>query len=230
MKNSEQKNATRRAFLQTTAKITGAAVLFPSISCSPKGTASSMSQILPVSGLTLPETLPDNWDPVSFNRVRGESGKIPSEYMKKINAADGIPKHLGKHLPYIPQLENGLVPAGFVALMFGDPSKGYARHPNAIRSSANQNQGHWYNWIKLSKAAPSSTEITSTYSNWPGIEEGDSGSYAVFGDANDPLSDGGRNTIYLAKLPVGLQKGDKIRMWAHCLTHGEYVDFLTLES
>ena len=42
----------------------------------------------------------------------------------------------------------------------------------------------------------------------------------------DITAESGKNTVYLCKLPDGLQKGDTVRIWAHCLTHGEYVDFI----
>ena len=112
--------------------------------------------------------------------------------------------------------------------MWGDTSKGYARHPNAARSEANNQQGHWYDWIRIRKAVEGETEeLQSNYSDWPGTAPSDNGAYAVFG-GGDITADSGKNTIYLAALPEGVKSGDRVRVWAHCLTHGEYVDFLTV--
>jgi hypothetical protein len=70
-------------------------------------------------------------------------------------------------------------------------------------------------------------ELESRYSEWPGISPDDNGAYAVFG-GGEITDDAGKNTIYLAALPPGVVSGDTVRIWAHCLTHGEYVDFITV--
>lgn len=177
----------------------------------------------------VPKAKPEGFEPVSFNKARGNAGAIPETYHASINGEDGDTKHLGKHLPFVPKLADAsVVPAGFVAIMWGDPEKGHARHPNAPKSESNP-QGHWYNWIKIRKAVESDDveELQSTYTNWPGLEEGATGAYAVFG-GGDMHVDGGKNTIYLAGLPKDVKSKDTVRVWAHCLTHGEYVDFITV--
>ena len=176
----------------------------------------------------LPWEKPADWDPLAFNRKRGNAGAIPASYLSDINGPDGDTKHVGKHLPYVPQVASGQTPKGFLALMWGDPKRGYARHPNAVRSAANKNQGHWYDWIKIRKATRGQvTEMRSTYSSWPTIGPHDNGAYAAFG-GGEVTADKGRNTIYFAALPPDVAPGDTLRVWAHCLTHGEYVDFITL--
>ena len=180
-----------------------------------------------LENMMVPTTKPNDWNAIEFNRARGNAGAIPESYWKSINGLDGEKKHLGKHLPYIPEVDAALVPAGFIALMWGDPAKGYAKHPNSAKSEAKP-EGHWYNSIKIRKAVEGEAEeLQSNFSDWPGIAEGDNGSYAVFGGGK-MTDDGGRNAIYLAALPKDVQKGDTIRIWAHCLTHGEYVDYITV--
>ena len=177
--------------------------------------------------LVIPIEKPEGWDPIAFNRARGNRGAIPESYWKDINGPDGENKHLGKHLPYVPKLEAKLVPEGFLAIMWGDESKGHAKHPNAPKNESNQNQGHWYNWIRIRKAAEGEfEEAQSEYPAWPG-EGDDSKGYAVFG-GGDITADDGKNTVYLAGKPADITSGDTIRIHAHCLTHGEYIDFLTI--
>lgn len=230
----------RREFIMSLAGATGAIVLVPFVSaCSgPEAKPDDMPAEQPTDTTPAPKTTapqpppmvkaPD-WDPVEFNKTRGAQGAIPEAYMKDINAPEGVPKHLGKHLPYVPTLEDAsMVPAGFIALMWGDPDKGYAKHPNAPKNESNNNEGHWYNWIKIRKAtADEAQELQSSYTDWPGTSDDSSGKYAVFG-GGDITADSGKNTIYLAALPEDVGPGDTIRIWAHCLTHGEYVDFMTL--
>lgn len=243
-------NQTRRDFLKSLATATSAVVLVPLVSAcggsqtaktdtlpkdpGPDGQAALAEPMMP------PKAKPAAWDPVSFNKTRGAQGAIPTSYMNDINGPDGIPKHLGKHLPYVPTLPAAegeehsearvqLFPAGFIGLMWGDPEKGYAKHPNAPRNESNNNEGHWYNWIKIRKATDEDAqELQSEYTDWPGTADESSGKYAVYGNSGDITSDGGKNTIYLAALPEDVKPGDTIRIWAHCLTHGEYVDFITI--
>jgi len=222
----------RRIFLKCLATLTGGVVLVPAISaCSggPSATAGD-EPATPVKAETPPVPLvePATWDPIDFNRVRGNAGAIPESYLPKINGPDGVTHHLGKHLPYFPHVPHSLVPEGYVALMWGDAARGYARHPQAEKNESNDMHGHWYNWIRIRKAVEGDAEeLQSTYSDWPGTAPGDNGAYAVFGDG-EITEDKGRNTIYLAALPGDVKEGDRIRIYAHCLTHGEYVDFLTL--
>jgi len=230
-------NQTRRQFIKRVALATGGVVLVPvAASCgggakkvSDPGTGPAPSD--GPSSAELPEvptTKPADWDPIAFNRTRGNAGAIPETYWPSINGADGVAGHLGKHLPYVPEAGATVVPEGFIALMWGDPGKGYKRHPNAVKSAANQNQGHWYNWIKIRKAVDGeAVEVAAVYSDWPAVADGDNGSYAVSG-GGDITGDGGKNTIYLSALPADVGPGDTVRIWAHCLTHGEWVDFLVL--
>ncbi len=234
---------TRRTFLTQLSRATGAVVLMPAVARCGGATAATPTS-LPTAAAPVvadvelaaevgenlasgvPMTMPENWDPIDFNRVRGNAGAIPESYRGSINGPDGETGHLGKHLPYIPALETETVPEGFVALMWGDPDKGYTRHPNAVRGEANNNEGHWYDSIRLRKAtSDEAEEAESTYAEWPGTTEDSTGAYAVFG-GGDITDDSGKNTIYLAALPSDVVAGDWVRVHAHCLTHGEYVDFV----
>ncbi|MEZ4253768.1 MAG: hypothetical protein R3B99_36640 [Polyangiales bacterium] len=143
-----------------------------------------------------------------------------------MNGPDGELKHLGKHLPYVPNLDSGVapVPAGMLALMWGDPSKGYTMHPNASPTEENPD-GHWYNWIRIRKAEPGAEEVESRFSGWPTVSADDNGAYSAL-EGGDPTAESGKNTVYVVALPPGIASGDVIRVHAHCLTHGEYVDFL----
>jgi hypothetical protein len=240
----------RRKFLEALAGATGAVVLMPVVTaCKKKDEGGSETAQPPkepakdapkkeepkkeepakaAAPKQPPTAKPDGWDPIAYNKERGNAGAIPKSYHDSINGPDGDNKHLGKHLPYQPKAPAKMVPEGFIAIMWGDPDKGYAKHPNAKKGPANKGEGHWYNWIKIRKAGEGEAEeLQSEYSDWPGTGEGDSGKYAVFGGGKIE-DDGGKNTIYLAGLPKDLKAGDTIRIWAHCLTHGEYVDFLTL--
>ncbi len=224
---------TRRQFVKKLAAATGGIVLLPSITACGGRAAKAVAS--PGGGVqNVPFTMPQNWDPVIYNLARGNAGAIPKSYHEKINGPQGKTKHIGKHLPYIAQVSERKIPDGYIAIMWGDPHKGHARHPNAPKSEANTT-GHWYNWIRVRKAvtpqlnggADTASELQSAYSNWPVIGPSDNGAYAAFG-GSDIMEDGGRNTIYLAALPEGVSTGDTIRIHAHCLTHGEYVDFLTV--
>jgi hypothetical protein len=175
----------------------------------------------------LPTARPGAWDPVTFNRLRGSAGAIPEEYMAEINGEDGVTEHLGKHLPFVPA--SARAPLGMLALMWGDPSLGYARHPNAP-VSPDEPTGHWYDWIRLRRSIEGpAEELESRFSAWPVGGAGDNGRYAAL-QGTDPADDEGRNTIYLAVLPSGVQPGEWVRVHAHCLTHGEYVDYVRVSA
>ncbi len=223
----------RREFLKQLASVTGSVVLLPVVTACDgggkgKGGKSPASKPAKSGGaemIKVSPTKPEGWDPVAWNKKRGLAGAIPESYHASITGKDGDKKHLGKHLPYIPKLEAKLVPAGFIALMWGDPDKGYAMHPNAPKTKDNPD-GHWYNWIKVRKAVKGEAkELQSTYTNWPEVGEDSTGKY-VTPDGKPVTENGGRNTVYLAALPKDVKKGDTIRIWAHCLTHGEYVDYI----
>lgn len=229
----------RRVFLQRLAQSTGALVLLPLVSrCGGDSTAASeatgggevaaaVHPPMRPDPMAIPTTKPADWDAIAFNLARGNAGAIPESYHASINGPDGVDKHLGKHLPYLPEVDGSLVPAGFIALMWGDPSLGHTMHPNAPRTEENPD-GHWYNWIRVRKAeAGEAEELQSGYSNWPATEAGDEGRYVAF-EGSDPAENSGKNTVYLAALPEDVGPGDTIRVHAHCLTHGEWVDFLTL--
>jgi len=227
---------TRRQFIERLALAAGGAILLPSASsCGGSQKPAGAATAGPSEGgpatrepPPVPAARPADWDPIAFNRTRGNAGAIPASYLPSINGPDGEKAHLGKHLPYLPAPNATVVPAGFIALMWGNPAKGYARHPNAMKSAANQNQGHWYNWIRIRKAIEGEAEeVESRYSDWPSTTDSDNGSYAVLG-GGDITADNGTNTIYLSVLPADVGPGDTVRIWAHCLTHGEYVDFLTI--
>lgn len=216
---------TRRQVLQGFAQATGAVLLVPAISaCGHKKSASALMDADPVT--RVPNALPRNWDPVLYNRLRGNAGYIPEAYLADVNGPNGSWDHVGKHLPYRVLLNGEGVPKGYIALMWGDPEKGYTPHPNARRGESNQYEGHWYNWIRVRKATDrDAAEVQSTFAEWPNVSDGDNGAYAVFG-GGDIEADAGAKTIYLVALPSDVQPGDIVRIHAHCLTHGEYVDFL----
>lgn len=175
----------------------------------------------------VPLVKPSDWDVVAFNTARGDAGAIPASYMAKIKAADGLPKHLGKHLPYLPKN----VPAdrakdGYVSIMWGDPSLGYTMHPNAPKSEKNP-EGHWYNWIRVTIEGNEGSEVETKFDDWPKCTDAVKGMIIGLEDA-DPSVNGGKNSVYLAQVPTAAKSGDTLRIWAHCLTHGEYVDFVKL--
>lgn len=215
-------NQTRREFLYRSIKFTGCMMVLPiMLSCESK-TKPDLKFV--------PATKPSDWDPIAFNKIRGNAGAIPESYLNDINGPDGEKKHIGKHLPYIPDVDYRIVPKGYIPIMWGDPSKGHTAHPNAPPNASNNHQGHWYNWIRIRKATKwYATTSVSTYSNWPCIQPSDTGAYAPR-RGDDITAYNGTNTIYLAKLPKDVSCGDTIRIWAHCLTHGEYVDFLTVPN
>lgn len=219
--------STRREVLQGMALAAGAVILVPAVSaCTKKDGASVLANADPAT--RVPQVIPRNWDPIEFNIVRGNAGHIPASYLPDVNGPNGSWDHVGKHLPYVVTLDGGETPEGYVALMWGDQEKGHTPHPNERRGEANNYEGHWYNWIRIRKATLSEAEeLQSTYSEWPGLADGDSGAFAVHG-GGDIEADGGRQTIYLAALPSDVQSGDIVRIHAHCLTHGEYVDFVQI--
>lgn len=215
----------RREFLKGLAAAAGGVVLLPYVSaCSSNGrTETAAQQAGSVAVPKPPLTKPSGWDPIAYNRIRGNAGAIPDSYLPDINGEDGVQMHLGKHLPYIVEADGA--PAGYLPIMWGDPSKGYARHPNAPKSEANNYEGHWYNWIRVRKAVEGDTEeLESEFAEWPAA---DPMKYLVLG-GGDLTADSGKNTIYLVGMPDDVHSGDTVRIWAHCLTHGEYVDFLTV--
>lgn len=227
----------RRAFLQLAAS-TGAVVFLPQVvGCGSSAESEARPEPEVSSGqetvadpLAIPRTKPADWDAIAFNRERGNAGAIPESYLTDVNGPEGELKHLGKHLPYVPSLDTAVValPAGVLPIMWGDPSKGHALHPNAPPSDENPD-GHWYNWIRVRKATENATEVESHYSGWPSVVEGDNGAYAAL-EGTDPAADAGKNTVYVVQLPPDVGPGDVVRIHAHCLTHGEYVDFLTLPA
>ncbi|MBI2378402.1 MAG: hypothetical protein HYV07_30670 [Deltaproteobacteria bacterium] len=178
--------------------------------------------------LTAPPTArPEVWDAIAYNTARGAAGFIPPAYMKDIQADGGDKKHLGKHLPFVPKAfpEDRKV-AGYLPLMWGDPDKGNAKHPNAAKTPEKPD-GHWYNWIRLAINGEPASEVETRFDDWPKCSDAVNGKLAGCVDP-DPAAEEGKNTVYLAELPKDAKPGDTVRVWAHCITHGEYVDFLTI--
>ena len=212
----------RRAFLEA-AGLTGLTLALPSsVACV---AAPPSAKAAPPGPLDLPRTRPSDWDPIAFNRTRGNAGAIPESYLPKINGPDGATQHMGKHLPYLPT--GPAAPRGMIAVMWGDPSRGYAMHPNA-RKSDKLPSGHWFDWIRVRRAVEGDApEQESRYSDWPATTPSDSGRLAGF-QGDDPAANEGRNTVYMVALPPDARPGDWVRVHGHCLTHGEYVEFVRL--
>ncbi len=211
----------RRHFIKEMALLSGAIILVPSItSCSGKpGRASN-------DPLALPGAKPADWDEIAFNTKRALAGAAPKSYHGAISGAGGDKKHVGKHLPYLPKIEK--TPDGYLAVMFGDESKGYARHPNSEANADLEDTGHWYDYITIRKATDDTAEeVKSAYSSWPKISKADNGQYAVF-SGKDITANKGKETVYLAALPKDVKKGDMIRIAGHCKNHGEWVNYFTL--
>lgn len=211
-------SATRRRFLGRAAQSAGVALVIPSlVSCASeeadKSSEKSSSSVAPVTDpLVVPNKRPAGWNPIEFNLKRGLAGAIPTSYHASITGPDAAKLHIGKHILYNSPLDKTLVPSGFIALMAGDFTRGYAKHPAAAT--------HWYDSISIVKEGTSQV-IKSTFAAWP------VGNYLVLGGG--PIEDAtGSNTIYLAALPPGVNLGDTIRVAGHCNIHGEYVDFITL--
>ncbi len=228
----------RRAFLKQLAAYTGGVVVAPiAVSCGksipsvPTAGSLKADAMAGAEQAVMPEVplvRPADWDPIAFNKKRGILGAIPASYHADINGLDGEKKHLGKHLPYVPGVDAALVPEGFVPLMWGDPSLGYAKHPNAPKGDPTYPKGHFYDWIQLRKATAEEAEETdSIFGNWPIPEADDNGQLTVFGDG-EITADSGKNTVYLVGKPADVVSGDVVRIHGHCLYHGEYVDFITI--
>lgn len=231
----------RREFIRNASVGAGCAVLVPSVvSCASRTTppedATEPAPVAPeqtaeapasmADPMAVPMTRPEGWDPIAYNRDRGNAGAIPESYQDDINGPDGVNAHLGKHLPFVP--DGVETPEGFLSIMWGDPSLGHVRHPNSPVETEGYERGHWYDWVRVRKAVEGEAEeLESTFTDWPELGEGDSGRYAVLG-GGEMSEDGGRNAIYQARLPSDVASGDLVRIYAHCRYHGEYVDFLTL--
>lgn len=192
------------------------------------GDAEPVAQPIQTDPLAIPQERPADWDAITFNRDRGNAGAIPESYRDSINGAEGENGHLGKHLPFIPDMEDATAPEGFLALMWGNAELGHARHPNSPTGTEGYERGHWYDWVKVRKAVQGEAqELETTFTGWPEPAEGQTGQYAVQG-GGEITEDTGKNTIYLVQLPPDVAPGDTIRIHAHCLYHGEYVDFLNI--
>lgn len=220
----------RRAFFKHLAALTGTVVIAPmAISCS-KASTPAVRPIARVDASNAPDiplAKPSNWDANAFNKNRGLKGAIPQSYYADINSPDGEKKHLGKHLPYIPDIKPTDYPEGYIPIMWGDPSKGFSQHPNSAQHSPGYTVGHWYNWVRTKNTSiENGEEIESQFHAWPGPRDGaDATVFSVFGEGNIEDNDG-KNTIYMLSKPADLNDGDTMRIYGHCLYHGEYVDFI----
>jgi hypothetical protein len=220
---------TRRDVFKQLGALLGAVVLSPTFTgCSSTQTPTPTTGAPAASGdvSAIPRARPADWDPIAFNRARGNAGAIPETYRAQINGPDAERQHIGKHLPYAPTLGPGAVPAGMIGLMFGDPSLGRTRHPNdAVGESAPR--GHWFSWVKVRKATDDDApEAESRFAAWPS-PPADGGRF-IAQEGTDVTADHGKNTVYLVSLPPGVGPGDVIRVHGHCISHGEYVEFVTV--
>ncbi len=82
---------------------------------------------------------PPGWDPITFNKLRGNQGAIPETYLSDINGPDGPLKHLGKHLPYVPVVPAELVPADKIAVfkMFNNTRVGLVQKDGKLKIHEN---------------------------------------------------------------------------------------------
>ena len=97
---------TRRTFAQQLATLTGGFVLLPAISACKSGptlkaAAPPTRAVQPKRAArseraVLPWEKPADWDPLAFNRKRGNAGAIPASYLSDINGPDGDTKHVGE--------------------------------------------------------------------------------------------------------------------------------------
>ncbi|MEZ4394621.1 MAG: hypothetical protein R3A48_26410 [Polyangiales bacterium] len=227
---------TRRDLLKHLA-LASVALLTPSVvGCSSTGAQGSTTTPTPTptpssggAAAALPAARPEGWDAIAFNRERGNAGAVPESYRAQINGPDAERMHIGKHLPYLPTLAPGAVPAGMLGVMFGDPSLGRTRHPNDAPSEA-MPQGHWFEWVKVRKATEGEAqEAVSRFGAWPTPPEGDNGRF-IPQEGTDLAADHGKNTVYLVALPPDVRPGDVVRIHGRCISHGEYVDFVTLPA
>jgi hypothetical protein len=218
----EMSSIDRRSFLIESAALAATSVLAGCAGAKAAGAGAADAASL----ATPPLAPPPGWDAFAYNVARGRAGFIPEKYLADIVAPEGDKKHLGKHLPYVPALPEERRVDGYLPLMWGDPSKGNAKHPNAPIDATNP-EGHWYNWIRLAIVGQAEGEVETRYDAWPEPTSAVNGKLTGLASA-DPRDDAGKNTVYLAVLPKGAKAGDTLRVWAHCLTHGEYVDFVTL--
>jgi desulfoferrodoxin (superoxide reductase-like protein) len=176
----------------------------------PEGENDSSSQSLDIN--KVPSYRPEGWNPIQYNLERGLKGAIPESYHESITGVDGDLLHIGKHIPYLAPIDPTVVPEGYIALMMGDARRGYAQHPNT--------ESHWYDWVKISVEG-ASTVYKNEFNAWPTSNN-------IISLNGDTSANGGKETVYLVKLPPGASAGDTIRVIAHCSSHGEYVDFITL--
>ncbi len=215
----------RRDFLRKLSAATGAVVIAPvAIACGGNAEVTTAQVTTPSAPppIELPRVRPELWDAIDFNRRRGLGGAIPLSFQDDINGPDGRAA-IGKHLPYIPYLQEEVVPRGMIGLMFGDEGAGFPRHPAAPIGM--DNEGHRFDWIRIRKATESEAEEKETrFSDWP---IPDSGGYAVY-DGGELTDESGKNTVYVAELPADVEPGDLVRVVAHCNLHGEYVQFVTV--
>lgn len=209
----------RRDFLKTISGGVGATLVLPSLVGCSKVEDATVTNTLGATNLgstdplNIPLSRPSNWNPIEFNLKRGMAGAVPESYRASISGADGPLLHIGKHTPFIAPVDKAMLAQGFIALMIGDPARGYARHPSSAT--------HSYDWISITKNGEA-TAYRSNYAAWPTDTN-----LLVLG-GGDITASNGVNTIYLASLPPGTKPGDTIRVVGHCNTHGEYVDFLQL--
>ena len=227
----------RRDFVTRLARATGAVALLPTaIACGGASTEATGSEPEHTAGgddttdaLALPMSKPADWNALSFNLERGNAGAVPESYREAINGPEGETRAIGKHLPYRPEVGDGIEPAGYVALMIGDAARGFPQHPAAAPTEANPT-GHWIDWIRIRKATDDdASEMQSNFSSWPALGEGDNGRFVPFA-GDDITAESGKNTVYLSALPPDVAPGDLIRVVAHCSTHGEYVEFIEIPA
>jgi hypothetical protein len=206
--------ASRRQVLKLL-QLAGATALLPRVvACAPRQ-----------SGLPLPPRRDGAWDPIAFNLARARQGAVPAAYLAKIEGPDGISQHLGKHLPFVVTDGNILdaaLAANVLPIQWGDPRKGHARHPNAA-PTAELPTGHYYDWVDL---LVGSAETRVGFAVWPQNRPEYAGRYRGL-RAVDPTGEEGRDTVYLVPIH-GAARRSEVRVHGHCLTHGEYVDFVTV--